>query len=57
MGVLSLSGGARGPLQLPRSFTLIKNVYKNSEIAETIPPLEAGNNIIADDARKAEAFN
>ena len=38
-------------------WTLLKQVYKNNDIHEGIPPLEVDNKILNDDRDKAEAFN
>ena len=42
----------------PRKWwSLIKSVYKNNEIVDSIPPIEVDNEIITDDLEKAGAFN
>ncbi len=38
-------------------WSLLKAVYKNSEVADTIPPIEVNDDIITGDMEKAEAFN
>ena len=38
-------------------WTVLKDVYKNSEIDDSIPPLEIQNTIITNDTEKAQAFN
>ena len=38
-------------------WSLLKNVYKNDDFIESIPPIETDNGILVDDLGKAEAFN
>jgi hypothetical protein len=38
-------------------WALLKQVYKNNDIEDTIPPLEVDDIIISDDKEKAESFN
>ena len=38
-------------------WTILKEVYKNCDIEDGIPPIEIQNHILTDDAAKAEAFN
>jgi hypothetical protein len=38
-------------------WTLLKQIYKNNDIEDTIPPLHYNNETITDDKEKADAFN
>ena len=38
-------------------WSLLKSVYKNNDIADSIPPIEVDDLIITDDMAKAETFN